>query len=609
MNDPSASNLPAGASPEVEELRDSEQRLRLAIAATGIGIWDVDAISGRRRWSPEFRTILGLPADIEPGTDVFSVCIHPADVAWVNEVYARAYASPEYGTYEAEFRIIRANDGAERWVVTTGVIYFNEAGAPIRGIGTLRDIHERRQVEEARRLGEERLRVALAAGRMGIWWSDLATGKQQWDARQYELLGVDPEIAPSRELFLSLVHPDDLAAVAFDLAAIDEPGAFFDSEFRVIKPGGEIRWITAHSVLRFDASGTPTEMIGVNWDVTREKEAEAALRVSEERHRLAIEANRLGTWDYNMVTGEHRWSSEFRQLWGLAPGDPADPKLLRPLINPKDWDRVVAMWQEASAADGRIEIEYELRRADDGVRRWSLFQGQVFFDERGKPVRAVGIMLDTTDRKQAEERQRLLLNELNHRVKNTLATVQAIVSQSLRATPDPGEAFERIQSRLMALSNTHNLLNTTSWAGARLAAVLDTELRPYRGPTGGRVVLAGEPVELDAKTALAIGLIAHELATNAVKYGSLSVPEGRIEIGWAIRIEADEPRVDLAWREHDGPAVAPPSRKGFGSRLIERSARDLLGRVDLDYTPDGFGCRLSFPLRSAAEENPAADDP
>ena len=726
MNEYAASDLKGGAAPDADELRQSEQRLRLAIAATGIGIWDVDVAAGERQWSPEFRAICGLPPDAEADSELFSSLIHPVDRDRVNELYRGSYASPEHGTYEAEFRIIRANDGIERWVATTGRIFFDAAGKPLRGIGTLRDIDERRRIEEAHRLSEERyraliqasstiewrgaagggmyeaplwesytgqpaaehigtgwlamvhpedrtmaaatwaeahrtgdtvaleyrvhhaasgrhrwvresgvpirdgdgvirewvgtvtdiderkqaeealriseerLRVALAAGRMGIWWSDLRTGRQQWDARQYELFGVPPETEPSRQVFLSLVHPDDIARIEFDMSSLPPPGTFLDSECRIILPDGSIRWITAHSLVRYDARGEPAEMIGVNWDVTAEKEAAESLRVSEERHRLAIAANNFGTWDYDLVTGDHLWSPEFFDLWGLPADAPAEPKLLRPLLEDKDWQRIRSVWSEAAAGDGRVELECQIRRRRDGARRWVQFRGQMFFGKNGKPVRAVGIMMDASDRRQAEERQRLLLNELNHRVKNTLATVQAIVSQTLRATPEPEAAFERVQSRLMALSNTHNLLNATHWEGAALTDILDAELRPYRGQ-GGRIVLIGGRIELDAKTALALGLIVHELATNAAKYGSLSVQHGRVEVTWNDW-GPGEAGVELLWREFDGPLVEPPRRRGFGSRLIERSAGDLRGTVDLDFLASGLACRLAFPLRAPPDD-------
>ena len=678
--------------------------------------------------SPEFKTICGLPPDAEADSERFSALIHPDDRERVSELYRRSYASPDDAVYEAEFRLIRASDGIERWVATTGRIYFASDGRPLRGIGTLRDvdarrrteeahrqseeryrafirasaaiewrggpdggmyeaplwerytgqpaaehfgsgwlamvhpddraatatawleahrrgepveleyrvhhaatkryrwvresgvpirngdgsirewvgtvtdIDERKQAEEALRVGEERLRVALAAGRMGIWWSDLKTGLEHWDARQYELLGVAPGTRPTRKLFLALVHPDDLAAVEFDMAGLPPPGAFLDSEFRILLPDRTIRWITAHASVRYDHRGEPIEMIGVNWDATAQQEAEATLRVSDERNRLAIAANNLGTWDYDMATGRHLWSPEFRELWGLPADAPADPVLLRPLVEARDWEHIRSIWTAAAAGDGRIELEYQIRRHRDGERRWVQFRGQMFFGEHGEPVRAICIMLDTSERRKAEERQRLLLNELNHRVKNTLATVQAIVSQTLRTTPDSDEAFERVQARLMALSNTHNLLNATSWEGALLVDILNAELGPYRGPAE-RIKLSGETVALDAKTALTFGLIVHELATNAAKYGSLFAEVGRVEVVWRDwgRRNAG---VELIWRELDGPPVVRPARRGFGSRLIERSAKDLNGTVELDFAETGLVCRLAFPLRAEPEDSP-----
>jgi PAS domain S-box-containing protein len=468
---------------DAEELRASEQRLRLAIDATGIGIWDVDVPAGERQWSPEFRAILGLPPDAPADPQVFASLIHPDDRERVLALYDRAYSSPDNPTYQAEFRIRRADNGAERWVVTIGRVYFDAGGRPLRGIGTLRDIDKRRRMEET-------------------------------------------------------------------------------------------------------------------------------VRLSEEHHRLAIAANRLGTWDTDLLRGEHRWSAEYRELWGLPPDAPADPALLEPLIAQKDWQRLQLALAGAREGDGRVNIELPFTHAGNGSARWALLQGQILFDSDGTPVRVLGIVMDTTERKQAEERQRLLLNELNHRVKNTLATVQAIVSQTLRSTPDPESAFERVQARLMALSNTHNLLNATSWAGATLGDVLGAELRPYRNQ-GERVVLRGEPVDLDARTALAFGLIAHELATNAAKYGALSVPAGRLEISWRVVGEAGSRQVELTWREKDGPPVAEPTRKGFGSRLVERSIRDLHGTAEIDYAPAGLVCRMSFlldPWAASRAEESASDE-
>ncbi len=585
-------------------LRESEQRLRLATEATQIGIWDVDATRGTRRWSPLLNAILGLPIAFDGDDKVFESLIHPDDRARVTAQYRQAYAPGSNGNFNAEFRIQRADTGEVRWVLVTGRITFGADGRALRGIGTLRDIDRRRKDEEAVRESERRLRVALVAGRMGAWSYDLATGAQRWDETQYRLLGLDPSVPPSREAFLSLVHPDDLGSVEFELETLPLD-TYLDTEFRIIQPTGEVRWISAHSIAHAGPDGRPIEMIGVNRDTTAQKEAETALRISEERHRLAVEANDVGTWDFDMVSGEHRWSAQFRRLWGLPPEAPADVGLLRPLVDETDWTMIRARWQSACdpAGDDRISLEYQIRRADDGARRWAMFNGRIFFDDaHRRPVRAVGVMLDTTERREAEERQRLILRELNHRVKNNLAVVQAIVSQTMRMSPRPSEAFERIQARLMAISRTHDFLNMSDWGGVSLGRLLQGELEPHTSLDPERIVLDGRVVVLDSTTALSLGLVFHELATNAAKYGALSAETGRLKVRWELSGEGEAETISIDWIESGGPVVRTPRRKGFGSRLIEGSVTGRLGgTVETDFARDGLRCRLVFPVPRETE--------
>jgi PAS domain S-box-containing protein len=586
-------------------LRESESRFRLAVEATGIGIWDVNAQTDARRWSPEFCTILGLPPGSPADPHAFSDLIYLEDREWVNEAYRTAFSSPDAPPYRAEFRIVRASDGSLRWVAATGRVTFDGAGKALRGLGTLQDITDRRQVEETLRESEERLRIALVAGRMGTWRWNLVTGEQQWDQTQYRLFGIDPALPPSRSLFMSAVHPEDIDKVKFDIAASPLDSGFLDAEFRVVWPDGHVRWITAHSLVRYDRHGRAFELIGVNHDVTERKMAEATLRVSEERHRLAVEANEVGTWDYDIVTGEHRWSDQFKALWGLAVDAPCDLASLRALISREDWERVRDRWRAATDpnGEGRISIELELRRANDDERRWATFAGQVFFDEyRHKPLRAVGIMIDATDRKALEERQRLVLREMNHRVKNSLAVVQAIVSQTIRMSRSPAEAFERIQSRVMSVARTHDFLDRSSSTEASLRQLIAIELEPFVDDMRNRVKLDGPLVILESSSVLALGLTFHELATNSVKYGSLSVPKGRLEVTWRLKTDGEKPPVvEIIWNEVDGPLVRTPKRRGFGSRLIDGSVGgNLGGTVEADYSPTGLKARLSFPLRPVA---------
>ena len=585
-------------------LRESEQRLRLAVEATHIGIWDVDATRSTRRWSPEFNAILGLPAAFEGDDKVFTSLIHPDDRERTMALYRCAYAAGSDGIYNAEFRIRRADTGEVRWVLTTGRITFGADGRALRGIGTLRDIDRRRKDEEAVRESERRLRVALVAGRMGAWSYDLTTGIQRWDESQYRLLGLDPSVSPSRELFLSIVHPDDLGSVEFELETLPLD-TYLDAEFRIIRPNGEIRWINAHSIAHAGPDGKPMEMIGVNRDMTAQKEAETALRISEERQRLAVEANDVGTWDFDMVGGEHRWSAQFRKLWGLPPEAPADIGLLHPLVDEADWTLIRERWEAACdpASDGRISLEYQIRRADDGAPRWVMFNGRIFFDDvHHRPVRAVGVMLDTTERREAEERQRLILRELNHRVKNNLAVVQAIVSQTMRMSSKPTEAFERIQARLMAISRTHDFLNMSDWGGVSLGRLLEGELEPYTSRDPQRILLSGKVIVLDSTTALSLGLVFHELATNAAKYGALSAETGRLKVRWELTGEGETGTISIDWMESGGPVVRTPRRKGFGSRLIEGSVTGRLGgTVETDFARDGLRCRLVFPVPRETE--------
>jgi len=219
-------------------------------------------------------------------------------------------------------------------------------------------------------------------------------------------------------------------------------------------------------------------------------------------------------------------------------------------------------------------------------------------DENGRFVYAVQVIEDITERKQAEFRQKLLIEELNHRVKNTLAIVQSLAFQTFRAAASPESARERFEARLLSLSRTHNLLNESSWTGASLNSVLALEFAPYLGDRQDRIITSGPEVDLPAPTALAMGMIIHELATNAGKYGALSVPGGRVEVSWTVSHQPNGAQiVRLQWHERNGPAVVPQTHRGFGSRLIEQTVKaQLNGRVALSFEPGGAVCELEVPL-------------
>ena len=243
-------------------------------------------------------------------------------------------------------------------------------------------------------------------------------------------------------------------------------------------------------------------------------------------------------------------------------------------------------------------VGVSLQRTADGPPE-ERFVDFIYQPVLGADGQAAGVFVegsDVTDRVRAEQQQKLLLDELNHRVKNTLATVQSIAAQTLRTSPDPLAFRQAFESRLLALSATHDLLTASSWRSAALRDILLAEFRPHGVE---RYRLEGPDLALSPARALALGLLFHELATNAAKYGALSSPEGCVRVHWSVEGGPGGDRLVIAWTEEKGPRVSVPTRKGFGSRLIERSLRgELGGEATLAYHADGIHCRVVLPLET-----------
>ena len=237
-----------------------------------------------------------------------------------------------------------------------------------------------------------------------------------------------------------------------------------------------------------------------------------------------------------------------------------------------------------------------LLQLEPGAPLKEVFVNFIYQPIRDPHNKVIGIFVqghDVTDNVLAAQRQKLMIDELNHRVKNTLATVQSIAMQTARSNAEPRAFAESFQARLMSLSHTHDLLTRSHWEGADLADILRHETEAHESH---RVSVNGPHVSLGSASALSLGMIFHELATNAAKYGALSSPEGRVTVDWSIANQTDR-RLTLKWTEIGGPAVSQPERRGFGSRMIERNVRhDLAGEVELRYAPEGLCVTLSIPL-------------
>lgn len=259
------------------------------------------------------------------------------------------------------------------------------------------------------------------------------------------------------------------------------------------------------------------------------------------------------------------------------------------------------VYESGRAYTGRgLSFALPRRGESQPVERYLDLTYQPIFDGNRQVSGIFVSGMDATDRILAQDQQRLLMDELNHRVKNMLATVCAIAGNTLRSSQDNSDFVETFQSRLMALSRTHNALTHGQWQGAGLHDLLAAEFEPYG--IGQRVILAGDDLRLTPRCALSLGMVFHELAINAVKYGALSVAAGRLDIQWQRlsqhAADAGSPLV-LDWRESGGPAVTPPKRRGFGSRLIERSIiRELQGALTVEYGADGLHYRMVLPVEA-----------
>ena len=342
-------------------------------------------------------------------------------------------------------------------------------------------------------------------------------------------------------------------------------------------------------------------------DITHRKQADAALEQSR-LHALEQEQRLAATYEHAAIGISEiapdgrflRVNEAICAITGYSRSELLASKLFR-YTHPDDADPDREGFRKQ--VSGELEfysVEKRFIRKDGRV---------IWLSVRSSPVRAsddrlryvVRVVQDITERKAAEQRQKLLMDELNHRVKNTLATVQSLASQTARGTHTPAAFRERFEGRLIALSKAHDQLTVHHWESADLRALLSGSFAPYAGAGPERVVLRGEDVVLRPRAVLTLAMAVHELTTNAAKYGALSAPGGRIEIQWQpVRADNSRPVLRIDWLERGGPPVADPGQRGFGSKLIEGSiAAELGGTARLTFEPEGLHCQIAIPLENA----------
>lgn len=458
------------------------------------------------------------------------------------------------------------------------------------GLGlSFRDVTARHEQLMRERDQAARLQLAMTASGMGDWSWDASNDVLTLSDKVAEIFGVPPGPVMTWTEIQALIHPDDREATRqIAQAAFDEHG-YYEAEFRV-RPrdrDGEL-WVMSRAQVQLDVGGAPTGMIGVLADISAAKAREAALRESEARFRMMADCAPAPVW----VTSAAGPVEFVNQAFADYAGRPREDLLGNAwieLLHPADVQTFLDA--RAAARTGPERYTVEGRFADGhGGYRWMRTTSEPRFDTDGVFQGYVGIAMDMTDVREADGRRQLMINELNHRVKNTLATVQSIAQQTARLAVDKTELTDKLLSRLMALSAAHDRLTQATWDWTPLADIVADQMK--LNDAAGRFSAEGPPVTAPPNVALSLSLALHELATNAMKYGALSGPDGHVAVTWR-REGAD---LAIEWREADGPLVQAPERRGFGSRLLDMLGRELNGDVALDFQPGGLVWTARFPM-------------
>ncbi|MBZ9678837.1 sensor histidine kinase [Mesorhizobium sp. ES1-1] len=329
--------------------------------------------------------------------------------------------------------------------------------------------------------------------------------------------------------------------------------------------------------------------------------AEVALAREEKRRAIALDAASLASWAWDIRGDVIECDALLPQLFNLPSSTRLRARDIIAAIDPRDVHQTEARFRDALAGGDDYFGEYRVKGSHPP--RWIATRGRIIDrDSDGKPTLVFGVNYDISERKLGEERQRLLLRELNHRVKNTLATVQALATQTVRHARRPSEFLEAFGSRLQALGVAHNLLSDREWRGIGIRELVQLEVRPFDSADQPRITISGADLLLSPDQAVGLGLILHELASNALQYGSLSVASGTVDLGWTTEGGKGNRRLVLTWTESGGPRVAPPERQGFGSILIRRSlAKIISSEVTHEFRPEGVFAEVSMPLEELSK--------
>lgn len=560
-------------------LRASEQRFRVALGSTPTVVFQHDRAL-RYTW------IYNAPGDLTAAvgrTD--EELLAPDDARRVTALKRQVLETGQPLRAELAIR----HDGADHIYDMTLEPLKDSRGAVTGLTGSAYEISTLRATARSLAESEARYRAVFDNAAVGISHVGLDGRWLMVNDRMCEIMGYpcDELLAMS---FQDITHPDDLGHDLDSLRRL-RSGEIdsYSMEKRYLRKTGEVVWGHLSVGAVRAPEGEVTGFVSVVADVTERRRAMEAARESEERFRTMADHAPVIMWVADASGDCTYLNRPWSDHTGQRPEEGTGVGWLD-CIHPEDREGLWTAYADARARRAPLRTEYRLRRADGGWS-WVMDTAAPRLSDDGGFHGYIGSITDIDERHKAERHRQLLIDELNHRVKNTLAVIQVIARQTFGNGPQ----LRAFAGRITALSAAHDLLTRENWAQAGLADVVTETLR-IADPDGSRTRVDGPPIVLSPKRAVTIALALHELATNAAKYGALSGETGVVTVTWSLAGDPPD-RLTLCWEERGGPPVEPPARRGFGTRMIDEAlALELIGVVDLSFRREGVTCRIEAPL-------------
>lgn len=457
------------------------------------------------------------------------------------------------------------------------------------------------------RQSEARLNLSQEVGQIGVWDWDLQSGELWWSPAFYEMTGMNPDEPPSLDAFLQRIDIADRGRVSGAFDAAMQGKERLDIQFRFNREDGVTVWLAGRAELFRNTAGSPSRLLGINIDVTFVRTADS------ERNK----ANTLLRTFFDSLPGAaYVKDAEGRILLGnpgfaAAIGKPSENFLGKTdieFLNDEKHARTIVEHDRELLREGiSRQFEEDIVLPDGQLSHW-LSVKTPFTDADGRIEGLIGISLDITERLKAETRVRFLADEVDHRAKNLMGVVQAMVR--LTKAADILSFKTALGGRIQALARAHNQLAASRWEGVDLVTLVNDELAPFTRIMADQIHVSGPSVKLEPGVSQAMTMVLHELATNAARFGALSVESGELTVAWKLTESGTQTLLELLWTETGGPAVASTVEPGFGSVTIRGSIEHQLGgQVAIDWAPTGIVCRIVIAVAQRVVQDPPAADP